>query len=123
MLEQGVFRTLRPDAIFGLHVTSSQASGHLAYRPGPAMASADRFRIVVRGRQTHGSRPWAGVDPITVSAQVVLALQTISSRQVDVTHAPSVISLPDGSVKLSTKFTRLTGRSPILLAGMTPTTP
>lgn len=93
MLEQGIFRTLRPDAIFGLHVTSSQSSGHLAYRPGPAMASADRFRIVVRGRQTHGSRPWAGVDPITVSAQVVLALQTIASRQVDVTHAPSVISV------------------------------
>ncbi len=57
------------------------------------MASADRFRINVRGRQTHGSRPWAGVDPITVSAQIILALQTISSRQVDVTHAPSVISV------------------------------
>ena len=93
MLEEGVFRPVRPDAIFGLHVTSSQASRHLAYRSGPAMASADRFRIVVHGRQTHGSRPWAGVDPVTVSAQIVLALQTISSRQVDVTHAPSVISV------------------------------
>ncbi len=93
MLEEGVFRPLRPEAIFGLHVTSSQTAGYLAYRSGPAMASADRFRIIVRGRQTHGSRPWAGVDPITVSAQIILALQTISSRQVDVTHAPSVISV------------------------------
>ncbi len=93
MLKEGVFRPLRPEAIFGLHVTSSQASGILTYRAGPAMASADRFQIVVRGRQTHGSRPWSGVDPVTVTAQIVLALQTISSRQVDVTRAPSVISV------------------------------
>jgi amidohydrolase len=93
MLEEGAFRPLRPEAIFGLHVTSSQATGTLAYRSGPAMASADRFEIVVRGRQTHGSRPWSGVDPVTVASQIVLALQTISSRQVDVTRAPSVISV------------------------------
>ncbi|MGH8496529.1 MAG: amidohydrolase [Gammaproteobacteria bacterium] len=93
MLEEGLFEEVKPDAIFGLHVWSSLPSGVIGYRPGPAMASSDQFRLVVHGRQTHGSKPWAGVDPIVVAAQIVLGLQTIESRQVDVTSNPSVLSV------------------------------
>ncbi|HUO82257.1 MAG TPA: amidohydrolase [Gammaproteobacteria bacterium] len=93
MLEEGLFEARKPDAIFGLHVWSALPAGVIGYRAGPAMASSDRFRLVVHGRQTHGSKPWAGVDPIVVAAQIVLGLQTIASRQVDVTANPSVVSV------------------------------
>ncbi len=93
MLEQGVFSNPQPDVIFGLHVTSVEKAGVIAYRSGPYMASADEFTIVVSGRQTHGAKPWQGVDPIVVSSQIIMGLQTIASRQVDVTRAPSVISV------------------------------
>lgn len=92
MLEEGVFADRKPDAVFGLHTFSNLPAGMVGYRSGPAMASSDRFRIQVRGRQTHGSRPWGGVDPIVTAAQIIMAVQTIASRQVDVTKAPSVVS-------------------------------
>ena len=91
MLKQGIFKQ-KPDAVFGLHVTSSLNTGQIGFREGPLMASEDSFTINVKGRQTHGSRPWNGVDPIVASSQIIMATQTISSRQVDVTKAPSVIS-------------------------------
>jgi len=93
MLAEGVFADPRPAAIFGLHVTSLLPSGVTAVRAGPLMAGADRFEIVVTGSQTHGAKPWQGVDPIVTAAQIVMGLQTIASRQVDVTLAPSVISV------------------------------
>ena len=93
MLEQGVFSNPQPDVVFGLHVTSVEKAGVIAYRSGPYMASADEFRIMVLGRQTHGAKPWQGVDPIVVSSQIIMGLQTIASRQIDVTKAPSVISV------------------------------
>jgi amidohydrolase len=93
MLAEGIWAERRPEAIFGLHVGINQPAGELAVKPGPLMAAADRFKIVVTGRQTHGARPWNGVDPIVVAAQIVLGLQTIVSRQVDVTLAPSIISV------------------------------
>ena len=93
MLEQGVFSNPQPDVVFGLHVTSVEKAGVIAYRSGPYMASADEFSIIVSGRQTHGAKPWQGVDPIVVSSQIIMGLQTIASRQVDVTRAPSVISV------------------------------
>lgn len=101
MLAEGLFADRTPDAVFGLHVFSNMPAGVVAYRSGPAMASSDRFVIKVKGRQTHGSRPWNGVDPIVVAAQIVMAVQTIASRQVDVTKAPSVISfgIIDGGVR------------------------
>ncbi|MEL7025374.1 MAG: amidohydrolase [Pseudomonadota bacterium] len=101
MLEEGVFEPRKPEAIFGLHTFSNLPAGHVAYRSGPALASADRFEIIVNGKQTHGSRPWGGVDPIVVAAQIIMAVQTIASRQVDVTKAPSVISfgIVDGGVR------------------------
>jgi amidohydrolase len=92
MVREGVLDDPRPSAIFGLHVVPLPA-GRIGYRPGPIFASADRLSIVIRGRQTHGAIPWAGIDPITVAAEVVMGLQTIVSRQVDLTAAPVVISI------------------------------
>ncbi|HKB84192.1 MAG TPA: amidohydrolase [Burkholderiales bacterium] len=97
MIKQGVLENPRPDVIFGLHVFAGVEVGMIAYRPGPAMASSDRMRITVNGRQTHGALPWRGVDPIVVSSQIVLGLQTIVSRQVDVTLEPAVVSI--GAIK------------------------
>lgn len=81
-----------PEAIFGLHAWPVPA-GTLNYRAGGFMAAADGLQIIIRGRQTHGSSPWAGVDPIHVSAQVLTALQAIPSRQLDVTRSPAVITI------------------------------
>ena len=97
MIEQGALQNPAPDVIFGLHVTSRLPTGVIGYRSGPAMASADRFRITVAGRQTHGAMPWFGVDPIVTAAQVVLGLQTIVSRQVDITQEPAVVTI--GAIK------------------------
>ncbi len=96
MLEEGLFEIAKPDAIFGLHVWSALNAGRIGYRSGAMMASSDRIEIVVNGTQTHGSKPWGGVDPIVAAAQIVMNLQTIASRQVDVTRAPAVVSI--GSV-------------------------
>ena len=96
MLQEGVFEPLRPGAIFALHVFADTV-GHIKYRSGPALAASDPLRIVVRGRQTHGAQPWKGVDPITVAAQIVLGLQTIPSRQTDITVAPSLVTI--GSIQ------------------------
>ncbi|HEX7243699.1 MAG TPA: amidohydrolase [Longimicrobiaceae bacterium] len=92
MVREGALRDPAPSAIFGLHVWP-QPVGTLHYRPLGTMASADNFRIVVRGRQTHGAVPWGGVDPIVVGAQIVTALQTIAARQVNVTLAPSIVTV------------------------------
>ena len=97
MIEQGALENPVPQAIFGLHVTSRLPTGVIGYRSGPTMASADRFRISVTGRQTHGAMPWLGVDPIVTAAQVVLGLQTIVSRQVDITQEPAVVTV--GAIK------------------------
>ena len=93
MLEEGLFDEDRPAAVFGIHVGLNQAGGQISARSGPAMASEDSFRIWVHGRQTHGARPWGGVDPVVVGSQIVLALQTIPSRQVNVTKAPSIVTI------------------------------
>jgi amidohydrolase len=93
MIKEGALQNPKPDAIFGLHVVTALKVGQLGYRPGPSQASSDIFKITVEGRQTHGARPWAGVDPIVVASQIVLGLQTIASRQIDVTKEPSVITV------------------------------
>jgi amidohydrolase len=97
MVEQGVMENPKPHAVFGLHVTSRLPLGVIGYRPGPTMASTDRFNITVHGRQTHGAMPWLGVDPIVTAAQVVLGLQTIVSRQVDIAREPAVVTV--GAIK------------------------
>ena len=93
MIAQGALEKPTPRAIFGLHVTSRLGAGQLGYRPGPTMASSDRLKITVQGRQTHGAAPWMGVDPIVTAAQVVLGLQTVVSRTQDLTLEPAVVTL------------------------------
>lgn len=92
MIKEGLLERYKPEAAFGLHITSGLNTGHLGYRYGPLMASADRFEIEVVGRQTHGSRPWGGVDPIVTAGHVITGIQTIVSRQVNITKEPAVVS-------------------------------
>ena len=93
MVAEGALEKPVPQAIFGLHVTSRLPVGVVGYRPGPTMASSDSLKITVNGRQTHGAAPWLGVDPIVTAAQVVLGLQTVVSRTVDLTEEPAVVTL------------------------------
>ena len=94
MVKEGVMaKPPKPDVVFGLHVFSHWDAGQIKYRSGAAMASSDDLVIAVRGKQTHGAAPWQGIDPIVVSAQIVLGLQTIASRQMDVTQAPVIVTI------------------------------
>lgn len=93
MIEEGLFEPEMPEAVFGIHVGIGVPGGQFSTKAGPMMASSDRFQITVNGRQTHGARPWDGVDPVVTAAQIVMGLQTIASRQLDVTAAPSIISV------------------------------
>ena len=93
MVKEGVLANPKVEAIFGLHVFANVPAGHLTYRSGSFMAAADTFEIIVKGRQTHGSMPWRGVDPVLVGSQIVTALQTIVSRSVDITRAPAVVTV------------------------------
>lgn len=101
MLREGLFAELKPDAIFGIHVWGQAPLGVIGYRKGPLMASSDRFEIRVKGQQTHGSSPWAGVDPIVAAAQIINNVQTIVSRQINITRAPAVVSfgIVEGGVR------------------------
>lgn len=92
LIKEGVLENPKVDAIFGLHVFPYEV-GTMHYRPGGLMASSDRYTIVVHGRQTHGALPWNGVDPIVVGSQIVLGLQTITSRQVDLIESPAVVTV------------------------------
>ena len=97
MLAQGIFKGFKPQAVFGLHVFSTLNAGQLGWLSGPAMAASDRFNIVVQGRQTHGSRPWGGVDPIVAAADLIGTSQTIVSRRQDISRLPVVVSF--GAIK------------------------
>lgn len=92
MIEDGALENPRPDAIFGLHAFPAPV-GTLTYRSGGMLASSDGLRIIVRGTQTHGAQPWNGVDPIATAAQIINGLQTIVSRQVDLTDSPAVVTI------------------------------
>ena len=92
MLEEGLFREFRPDAVFALHVMPGP-SGQISYRSGPVAASGDSLEITVTGKQGHGGMPWNTIDPITTSALVISGLQTVVSRQVDLTAAPAVLTI------------------------------
>lgn len=93
MVEEGVLQNPDVDVIFGIHISSLLEIGHISYAPGGTMASADDFRIVVRGEQTHGAYPWEGADPIVASAQIITALQTIVSRRMALTENPAVVTI------------------------------
>ncbi len=93
MIAAGVMNNPKVDAVFGLHVFANIPTGQLTYRSGPFMAASDTFEIVVRGRQTHGATPWRGIDPIVVGSQIVMGLQTIVSRGVDITALPAIVTV------------------------------
>ena len=93
MIAAGVLKDPAVDAIFGVHVYANLPTGQVSWISGPMMAAADSYEIVVRGRQTHGATPWAGVDPVVVGSQIVLALQTIVSRQVNITAQPAIVTV------------------------------
>jgi amidohydrolase len=97
MLKDGLFEKYPPQAVFGMHVWAGQRVGQIAYRSGPLMAGVDSFKINVKGRQSHGARPWQSVDPIVTAAQMISALQTVVSRDVDITANPAIVSI--GAIK------------------------
>ena len=97
MLKQGLFTDFKPEAVFGLHVFSNIAAGQIGVRSGPAMAASDRFSVTINGRQTHGSAPWNGVDPIVAAADVIGTAQTIVSRRANLSKQPAVLTF--GAIK------------------------
>ncbi|MDT0642952.1 amidohydrolase [Zunongwangia sp. F363] len=93
MIKEGVLKNPDVDAIFGLHIDSEVPVGTITYKPEGIMAAVERFVINVQGKQTHGSQPWAGVDPIMISAKIIDGLQTIISREARLTDAAAVITV------------------------------
>ena len=93
MVEEGVLSDYAVETAFGIHINSQTPVGHVNYKPGGAMAASNPFKIVVKGKQAHGSAPWASVDPVVTAAQIILGLQTIVSRQMDLTKEPVVITV------------------------------
>ena len=92
MLKEGIWKTNKPDVIFGLHVTNAP-HGIIGYREGPFMAASDAWKFTIKGRQAHGSTPWESIDPIMVAFQIGNNIQTIISRKLNLTESPAVISV------------------------------
>ncbi len=93
MVKEGVMDNPRVDVIFGLHIESDIEAGKIEYKPGAFMASSDWFTIKVKGKGSHGSQPWKGIDPIQIAAQIITGLQSVVSRQSELTKAPVVITV------------------------------
>jgi amidohydrolase len=93
MIKEGVLENPRVDVMFGLHINSETEAGKIKYRSGGIMAASDWFTIKVKGKGSHGSQPWSGVDPVVVSAQIINGLQTIISRQTELTKNAAIISV------------------------------
>jgi amidohydrolase len=93
MVKEGVMDNPKIDAIFGIHINSATEVGKIRYKSGSVMAASDWFSIKVKGKQTHGSQPWGGIDPIMVASSIIQGLQTIVSRQSELTKAPVVITV------------------------------
>lgn len=93
MVKEGVLKNPDVDAIFGLHISSGVPINTLTYKPGGTMASATSFEIKIKGKQAHGSRPWEGADPIVAGAQIINNLQTIVSRNLDLTNEAAVVTI------------------------------
>jgi len=97
MVKEGVLENPKVDAIFGLHINSQTEVGKITYRPGGTMAGVNDMQIIVKGRSAHGAYPWSSIDPIVVSAEIINNLQTIVSRNIDVTQNPAVVTI--GAIK------------------------
>lgn len=93
MIKEGVMDNPGVDAIFGLHINAQTPVGTIKYKSGAEMAASDWFTIKIKGKQSHGSQPWGGIDPIVIASQVIQGLQTIVSRQQNLTKAPVVITV------------------------------
>ncbi len=102
MVKEGVMENPKVDAIFGLHINSQTPVGVIKYKPGGTMAAAQSFTIKVKGKQSHGSQPWSGVDPILISAKIIDGLQTIISREAELTNEAAVITV--GKIKSGVRF-------------------
>jgi len=100
MLEEGIFERYNPEVIFGLHV-SNAPHGYVGFAPGPAMAAASAWRVTIKGVQSHGSRPWEGIDPIMASSQFINQINTIVSRRVNIVGNPAVVSV--GMIQAGTR--------------------
>jgi len=97
MVKEGVLENPKVDVIFGQHIISYIPTGTIVYRPGGAMAALNGFHIVIKGKSSHGAMPWQGIDPVVVSAQIINNLQTIVSRNVNITENPAVVTI--GAIK------------------------
>ncbi len=93
MIKEGALENPKVDVVFGLHIQSLVPLGTINYRPGALMASPGGFTIKVKGKQAHGATPWDGIDPIVVASEIVLGLQTIVSRQTELTKLPAVLTI------------------------------
>ncbi|SMP63248.1 amidohydrolase [Noviherbaspirillum suwonense] len=102
MVQEGAMKSPKPDAVFGLHSWAGLPAGRIAYRAGPTLASSDDLRIKIIGKQTHAGSPWNGIDPITVSAETIVGLQTIISRRTNISSTPSVVSI--GTINGGTRY-------------------
>jgi amidohydrolase len=102
MVKEGVMQNPKVDAIFGLHINSQTPVGTIRYKSGGTMAAAQSFTIKVKGKQSHGSQPWSGVDPILISAKIIDGLQTIISRETNLTNEAAVITV--GKIKSGVRF-------------------
>lgn len=113
MVREGVLDNPKVDVIFGLHIQGIRKLGQIAYKPAGMMASSDWFTIKVNGKQSHGSAPWLGIDPIVISAQIIQGIQTIVSRQVELTKEAAVISVGTihGGIRqnIIPEYTEMTG--------------
>ncbi|RZK61934.1 MAG: amidohydrolase [Hymenobacter sp.] len=102
MVQEGVLENPKVDAIFGLHIWASAPVGQIQYRPRGEMASSDRFTIKVIGKGSHGAKPWSSIDPVVTAAEIITALQTIVSRQVDLTQDAAVVTV--GTVQAGVRY-------------------
>jgi len=122
MIKERVLENPKVDVMFGLHINSQTEAGKIKYRSGGTMAASDWFTIKVKGKQTHGSQPWFGIDPVVVSAQIINGLQTIISRQTELTKNAAVItvSVIDGGVRANIipEEVKMTGTIRTLDTGM-----
>ena len=122
MIKEGALENPKVDVMFGLHINSQTEVGKIKYRSGGFMAASDWFTIKVKGKQTHGSQPWFGIDPVVVSAQIINGLQTIISRQTELTKNAAVItvSVIDGGVRANIipEEVKMTGTIRTLDTGM-----
>jgi len=112
MVKEGVLKNPDVDVIFGLHINSSTPVGTIRYKPGGTMAAVERFVIDVKGKGTHGSAPWTGVDPILISAKIIDGLQTIISRESPLVKEPAVITV--GKITAGTRFNIIPERAEMI---------